>query len=200
MSNKVYGFCDAGCRYRVPTFDDFERSAGVIRQQAAKDGKFYLDIGKRYIIKNATESDGWAFGIELEYKVVSNVYRESVELPTYSVLDDCTRIKIICTGIYVAPSQMHFEGCVYINDSGQKWVHLEEADLLEADPAKNPTLTRLIVTGSAEVFLVNEDANTISEGGGDLPAVGSADEGKILRVVNGKWQAVKIASAEGASF
>lgn len=34
----------------------------------------------------------------------------------------------------------------------------------------------------------------------DIPAVTTADNGKILRVVNGAWAAVEIANANGGSF
>ena len=33
-----------------------------------------------------------------------------------------------------------------------------------------------------------------------LPAVAAADNGKVLRVVNGAWAAAEIASASGVSF
>lgn len=195
MSNKVYGFCEAGCRYRIPTFDDFERSAGVIRQQAAEDGNFYLDAGKRYIIKNATESNEWKFSVKAECfatggdnKVVNVI--QNVPLPTYSVLDDCASIKIIATGVEEKSGVYYAKS--YINGEATL------VNLQLADEVVNSL--RLIVSGSAKVCLVNEDANTINERGGDLPSIEDADEGKFLRVVNGKWQASKIASAEGASF
>lgn len=37
-------------------------------------------------------------------------------------------------------------------------------------------------------------------GGGGLPTVGTADNGKFLQVVNGAWTATEIPSAENSEF
>lgn len=40
----------------------------------------------------------------------------------------------------------------------------------------------------------------LKEGGGGLPAVTSADNGKVLAVENGKWVATTIMAANGEEF
>lgn len=48
---------------------------------------------------------------------------------------------------------------------------------------------------------LDENAFYLTTGAGaDLPAVGTADEGKFLRVVNGVWTAVIVTNAEEVSY
>lgn len=42
--------------------------------------------------------------------------------------------------------------------------------------------------------------NIVNEGGSGLPAVSSADNGKILRVVEGQWAVIALPSAEEVEF
>lgn len=49
MSNTVVrGFCQAGCAYRVPTYDEFLRSASMVEVERNEDGTYALELGVEY--------------------------------------------------------------------------------------------------------------------------------------------------------
>lgn len=49
MSNTVVrGFCKAGCAYRVPTYDEFLRSASMVEVERNEDGTYSLELGVEY--------------------------------------------------------------------------------------------------------------------------------------------------------
>ena len=57
------------------------------------------------------------------------------------------------------------------------------------------------LTGTAgQVLTKTADGQEWKDAAKELPAVTTADNGKFLRVVNGGWAAVEIASANGGSF
>lgn len=60
MMNKVYGFCDAGCRYRVTPYEDFMKMAAYVPIEPNDEGIFELEVGKKYKIFDTT-SDGVNF-------------------------------------------------------------------------------------------------------------------------------------------
>ena len=57
------------------------------------------------------------------------------------------------------------------------------------------------LTGTAgQVLTKTADGQEWKDAAKELPNVTTADNGKFLRVVNGKWAAVEIANANGGSF
>lgn len=59
MSNpKVYGFCEAGCRYPVTPYEEFEKSASLIEAQVDDAGNCALDFGKTYKIYPKVDASG----------------------------------------------------------------------------------------------------------------------------------------------
>lgn len=65
-------------------------------------------------------------------------------------------------------------------------------------PTKSPQYPTVSYTGTAWIAWLGTLAR--SEDIPTIPAVTAADNGKILRVVNGAWAAVAIANANGGSF
>ena len=55
-----------------------------------------------------------------------------------------------------------------------------------------------VVPGDSTVTSVNGRTGAVTVH--EVPAVTTSDNGKFLRVVNGKWAAVEIANANGGSF
>lgn len=142
--NKVYGFCDAGCRYRVPTYDEFERSASIIKIKPNEDGTYPLEIGKSYRIIS-TEASGWGnLSIEIDWMSdgESNYNGTGiVELPqeigsrilTFQPLGfDITTIAYKLNGAYTEVEPEEMNGILY--------------------------KITVSVKGAGEVYLVNEDA------------------------------------------
>lgn len=58
MSNKVYGFCDAGCRYPVPTLDDFLNSAALGKIPLTDGKSDPLNPFQKYKIRSAKDTYG----------------------------------------------------------------------------------------------------------------------------------------------
>ena len=64
-------------------------------------------------------------------------------------------------------------------------------------PAPSDTVDIDDLNGNFDVL---DEHLKIAEDKTDLPDVTSADNGKVLRVVNGAWAAVNVEAAEGAMF
>ena len=66
---------------------------------------------------------------------------------------------------------------------------------IEIEPAPTEEVSKfLAVNADGDIIAVENNA------GGNIPEVTTEDDGKILRVVNGKWQAVSIPLAEEVAF
>lgn len=72
------------------------------------------------------------------------------------------------------------------------------------DSARLPVATTSAVGGvkvdGTTVTISNGVISATGGGGSGLPTVTTADNGKVLRVVNGEWAAVALPSASGVSF
>lgn len=55
---KAYGFCDAGCRRRVPTYEEFESCAYGV-SLPLESGYSPLEFGKTYRINNTNDLSSW---------------------------------------------------------------------------------------------------------------------------------------------
>lgn len=66
---------------------------------------------------------------------------------------------------------------------------------IEIEPTPTEEVSKfLAVNADGDIIAVENNA------GGNIPEVTTEDDGKILRVVNGKWQAVSIPLAEEVAF
>ena len=90
---KVYGFCDAGCKWRVPHYSEFETSAAFIPLVANEDGDFILEIGKTYKIKNANASGELGFTVGI-YESATDSYCGNVAL-TYDKYANGVSLRIL---------------------------------------------------------------------------------------------------------
>lgn len=54
---KAYGFCDAGCKRRVPLYEEFERSAAYIQHRIDEDGTAELSPFAKYIITSTPRAE-----------------------------------------------------------------------------------------------------------------------------------------------
>lgn len=80
MSNypKVYGFCDAGCRRLVPSYEQFAGSAALARCVPDEKGTYILSPFETYSIRNTEATTNWGFTIGIT--VESSYF--SVDLPS----------------------------------------------------------------------------------------------------------------------
>ena len=65
--------------------------------------------------------------------------------------------------------------------------------------AGNPGAEKLEPITREERFL-EDIVEAVESGGGDLPPVSGADNGKFLRVVDGKWNKATVPEAAGEGF
>lgn len=143
MSNKVYGFCDAGCKYRVPTYEEFENSASIIKVAPDNLGVYHLEVGKKYKIRSLMMSGWGALSISMNWQspAETDYYGTiSVTLPeekdfvnelTFCVLGTTQNIYTLCDGTY------------------KEW---------ETGTSEFISELEVTVKKAAAVYLVNEDA------------------------------------------
>lgn len=137
----VYGHCDAGCKRRVPTYEEFERSASVIAIAPNKSGDYELELGKKYRICS-TVMGGWG---DLEIKANWRDAEEGVggtkeiQLPAvYSHIDSF----IFCL-------MDTSDGNIYYSCDGVITNKGITTELTEVS---------VIVSGAKAVYLINEGA------------------------------------------
>lgn len=94
MATKVYGFCDAGCRRRVLSYDEFVGSGYIVEDEVKTDTygiKYYpLEHGALARVINEKASTGWGFTVKFKctyydelYGKSANVTTAAIELPVY---------------------------------------------------------------------------------------------------------------------
>ena len=95
MSNKVYGFCDAGCRYHVPSYDEFVKSVYKAEDEVKSDDNglstyYYLKQGVTARIQNERASTGWGFSAKFKCTYYNELYggeayvtTSAIELPAF---------------------------------------------------------------------------------------------------------------------
>ena len=91
---------------------------------------------------------------------------------------------------------------VTTRDASIKEINVASGSKLEVSWSGNKVTLSNTMT-AADMPMSSSDATTVSaaiSALGTLPAVTSADNGKILRVVNGEWAVVSISDASGVSF
>lgn len=166
--SEVYGFCKAGCRYRVPTYDAFVHSASIIKQYAT-DGVFVLEQGKTYKVKKridgATEW-GFIFRLIYKYKVgpelapveIDGSYYVNDNLPTPAQFDDYLKIKI-CEWY---TEDTHNRIAVEINGERNSFI-VNVGETYIAGYGLYDVYG--VIEGDTECYLVNEDATVKAEDG-----------------------------------
>lgn len=155
--SEVYGFCKAGCRYRVPTYDEFARSASIIKQTATEVG-FVLEIGKTYKAKKMLDDAcGFSLKIVYEYRATEGGQYEtverSIELPAMERFDDYIKIRLC--GLYDTVTT----NLVYELNGERSEIDLGYFEYPETLNVYG------IIDADTEVYLVNEDATVKAEDG-----------------------------------
>lgn len=92
MSNpKIYGYCEAGCRRRVPSLEDFEKSASIVEVAPEKDrlsrAYYIFEKGKTYRLKNVNAVDKWGFTIFIYFQLFKTD-PSTIELPAFDKYAD----------------------------------------------------------------------------------------------------------------
>ena len=171
MSDKVYGFCDAGCRRRVPSYEEFERSAAYVKiaYDATSGEKIPIQTGMSYRIKNLSRTDMWGIRFEVLTRQDDNsefvghgVNNFLIEYDKYS---DGLKIKVIA----LEETPYDTEKSIYkliTNQNGQ----IKELDIGFYPPGGREYAVKFagssygLVNDDIEVILYNEDAEIVAHG------------------------------------
>ena len=142
--SKVYGFCDAGCRFRVPTYDEFAKSASIIKVSPESDGTYILEKGYAYKIIGGS-------AIKFDWQGRGEIANDSgsitIDLPSN------TYNKFTC-----------------FDDDGNGYYILYELNGERKEASINSTYMYEInytctVLSAEEVYIFNEDATITAEDG-----------------------------------
>ena len=164
---KVYGFCNAGCERRVPTYDEFLQSASIIKQYAT-DGKFLFEVGKKYkIAKTVRNATQWGFTVSVKYSETTETGIEyhdvSIAFPACSKYDEYLTFRLFdvvlkqsesIEYIIVVVAEVNGEIKEYETGNGTTSMSSEWA------------VVSATVSGATECYLVNEDANIVFDQSG----------------------------------
>ena len=170
MSNypKVYGFCDAGCRRRVPTYDEFLQSASIVKMDAT-DGEFTLEVGKKYRIakmeKNATT---WGFVITAkirQYDSATQSVYATLSLPSCTKYDKYLTIRVL--DVVLGQLEVGGRPMYVVAEVNGK---IEQISTSQNTNSKGDCeIKSVTVSLATECFLVNEDANIVLDpSGGEM--------------------------------
>lgn len=171
MSDKVYGFCDAGCRRRVPSYEEFERSAAYVKiaYDATSGEKIPIQTGMSYRIKNLSRTDTWGIRFEVLTRQDDNsefvLHGVSGFLIEYDKYSDGLKIKVIA----LEETPYDTEKSIYkliTNQNGQ----IKELDIGFYPPGGREYAVKFagssygLVNDDIEVILYNEDAEIVAHG------------------------------------
>ena len=153
MSNKpkIYGYCDAGCRWETVHKDDFLNSASIVKHNTNEAGTFTITRGKKYkiakTVKNATE---WGFYVEVLFVASTGRASKAVfTLPACSKYDEYLTFKIV--------DLLPKNGVLYVVAEANGKIE----EYQTSTSATNETFEDLIsaqIIDATECYLVNEDA------------------------------------------
>ena len=175
--------------------------------------RYDIEQGKTYkIYRKATETTWDNAEVVVPFKIrstedgTSTVYSayisSSVSVwPTFRKYKDYFTFALLDVyAEYIAYGDNNTQLVVHVvmNIDGEEYAYPVSATLLLNKELGDVMPAFLVGTGIEKVYVVNESEVAVNVSA--LPTVTAADNGKVLRVVDGKWEAVEIASAEGVSF
>lgn len=175
MSNKpkLYGFCDAGCKWETVHRDEFLSSAPMI-PCSDLNGVYYLDPRKAYRIKKSTDfsNSGWGFRIDLVFTV-----NETGMPYSYTIFESDGKLDganfpavykeyfpIRLCDLYSSEIAGHgvYRFAVVEHEGGTKIINMGEVST--AETYRNASLQ---VFGASGCYLINESGEVKARDGAD---------------------------------
>lgn len=162
----AYGFCKAGCEFRVPHYDEFKNSAAFIPQDADTNGVFILDERRTYRAKNSNVTDGWGISLAIDYsvnvaestEVISGSHTMSLSegstIPNFDKYAECLKIRML--EVYTETSIINSGISMYVvyEMNGERYTYEFPFTTMG-----EVTMLTYKLMGATEVLLVNEDAH-----------------------------------------
>lgn len=154
MNNPVFGFCDAGCRYRVPTYYEFVNSASYTEVEVS-GGTCNLRYNQKYKIFPKSGSQTISFLVKT--RIDPSDYE--VEILT---LDATEKGVVFCAGSASFWAESYAVDMEYrystLLDEEKKKAHVAVEENLEGLPLE------LYVINVEKVYLYNEEAEIVVRG------------------------------------
>lgn len=200
---KSYGFCDAGCRRRVVPYEEFLNSASITKHHG-ENGTYFLEKGRAYRLKNDNSTTEWGFIIVLDASWNTGsgtaVGMLTIDLPAFDKYSKGLKFSLLdVAGVYDSSTQKCSFTAVYeLNGERHTETFVNGDYSATSKPTADITYRAVAMCQTSNAsdlkcWLFNEDAQiefeVVGDGEKELPPVSTADNGKILRVVGGKWTA-----------
>lgn len=158
---KIYGFCDAGCRWETVHMEDFQRSASMVEVSPESDGTYRLEKGKTYRLLKGSDSSDVTWGFRMTafapayYTDTGELYgmvEKPVNLPTKQDYNDFLKVRFLD---FFNPYQTR---TVVIEFDGVRQTQTETWD----DGGAVYRDQYVIVTGAQKCYLINESAEILA--------------------------------------
>ena len=161
----VYGHCDAGCKRRVASYEEFLNSAAMAKIRPSGTGAYLLEQGRCYKIVDSSADGEWGFRINVVplMKQTTTGYETApitwlLDLPPFDIYNKFIKIRpldfrFVETSI---TNEFNAEFVCEINDERQTLVY--RTTVLLADYDLSTLRYEVRVSGATECYQYNTDA------------------------------------------
>lgn len=163
---RVYGYCDAGCRRRVPTYEEYQSIAAGLKCTPDESGNYILELGKRYRIYRTEDTK---ISVTAEYaNLVASQY---ISLPDYNQAYDKYDATEFCLtgtdydtteGTGGEDDQSDIYVCYILNGERKS---LEVGTYTGGTQGLEIAVTSITLSGAIDCYLVNDTGTLLAEDG-----------------------------------
>lgn len=161
----VYGHCDAGCKRRVASYEEFLNSAAMAKIRPSGTGSYLLETGKCYKIVDSAAEEKWGFRINVVPLMINTItgYESApitwvLDLPPFDIYDKFIKIRpldfrFVETSI---TNEFNAEFVCEINDERQTLTY--STSILLANFDLSTLRYEVRVSGATECYQYNTDS------------------------------------------
>lgn len=165
--SKVYGFCDAGCKYPVVKEDEFLKAAAFIETDSN-----ILAVGNRYKIYDSG-TNSWKLKIVCKFNIDyrGNIREQTINLtlPTFDKYDRVLTVKICEVKVSDQATSMS----IVYDVNGERKTYVYNTNDLDATII---LVDNVVVENASKVYVVNENGGYNIGGTSGLPIEISTEE------------------------
>lgn len=152
---KVYGFCNAGCKWETVHKSDFDKSVTWVKQYPDENNVYELPPVKNYKIVAPVASNAYSCVVSLTYTDGTTAKTHTFTISEYDAYRDYFYFEILSLTATATALTVVYE----VN--GNRYTESVSGTAISITDAK------LKIAGAMEVLLFNADANIQAEGGQD---------------------------------